>query len=62
MGRIKTKLVKRATMELIKNHRDRFSSSYDENKVALNKLINVDSKKIKNMIAGYITRRIRKSS
>ena len=61
MGRIKTKLVKRITHDLVSKHRDKFTTSYIENKIALNLLINYDSKKIRNMIAGYITRLVRKS-
>ena len=56
MGRIKTKLIKRVTHELIAKYSDKFSSNYDENKKALNNLISVHSKKIRNAIAGYITR------
>lgn len=61
MGRIKTKLVKRITHDLVSKHRDKFTNSYVENKTALNLLINYDSKKIRNMIAGYITRLVKKS-
>jgi len=56
MGRIKTKLIKRVTHELISRFPGKFSSSYEENKKVIGELIIVDSKKIKNTIAGYLTR------
>ena len=57
MGRIKTKLVKRTTLELLKDPSNKFTKSYDENKRILRTKIDVSSKKIMNMIAGYITRK-----
>ena len=32
MGRIKTKMIKRLTFELIKQSRERFTTTFDENK------------------------------
>jgi ribosomal protein S17E len=53
MGRIKSKLVKRTTHMLMKDD-NKFTDKFEDNK----KLIEgIDtSKKIKNQIAGYITR------
>ena len=56
LGRIKTKLIKRITEELFAKYSDRFTTNYAENKKALNLLIMAQSKKIKNAIAGYLTR------
>lgn len=56
MGRIKTKLVKRATLELFRDYKDRFKDSFEENKKIVSELVNIPSKKIRNTIAGYITR------
>lgn len=56
MGRIKTKLIKRITEGLFAKYSDRFTTNYTENKKVLNQLIIAQSKKIKNAIAGYITR------
>ena len=53
MGRIKSKLVKRTSRILLKED-NKFSEKFDENKKLLR---SVDtSKKIKNQIAGYISR------
>lgn len=56
MGRIKTKLVKRAGRELIKEHPAEFKKSFDDNKKSVNRFADVQSKKIRNVIAGYVTR------
>jgi len=53
MGRIKSKLVKRTGANLLKE-KNKFSSDFKENKKLLGTL--ETSKKIKNKIAGYLTR------
>ncbi|MBS3098434.1 30S ribosomal protein S17e [Candidatus Woesearchaeota archaeon] len=59
MGRIKTQLVKRVTLELIRQHKDKFKDAFDENKKIVSGLTNVSSKKLRNNIAGYITRLVK---
>ncbi len=61
MGRIKTQLVKRVTEQLIKQNYDRFKPDFNENKKIVSELISVESNKLRNSIAGYITRRLKKS-
>lgn len=56
MGRIKTRLVKRVTLEMFDKHAERFTQDFAENKVVVEELSNVPSKKIRNVIAGYATR------
>ena len=56
MGRIKTGLVRRLTKELMKTHADQFTSDFKENKAVLNRVSNMPSKKIRNIVAGYATR------
>ncbi len=60
MGRIKTKLIKRVSKELLKQYRAKFTQTFNENKTVLNTLIEIDSKKVRNGIAGYITRLMRR--
>jgi small subunit ribosomal protein S17e len=59
MGRIKTRLVKSITHQLLEEYEDRFSSNYEENKLKVAKLVDVKSKKLRNIIAGYVTRIIK---
>ncbi len=56
MGRIKTKLIKRLTFEIVKQSRERLSTQFDENKKVVGELIGDASKKIRNSVAGYVTR------
>jgi len=56
MGRIKTKLIKRKTKELLKVHGESFTKDFSENKLLTNKHAKVQSKKLRNVIAGYMTR------
>lgn len=59
MGRIKTALIKRLTHQLIKEHKDEFKKNFNENKEVVSKLMDVPSKKMRNIIAGYVTRLIK---
>lgn len=61
MGRIKTLQIKRITRELMRLHADKFTGSYEENKKILNGLILTQSKKLRNIIAGYVTRLVKQS-
>jgi len=54
MGRIKSTLVKRTAETLVKDMNDSFSEEFENNKKALG--ITMPSKRIRNRIAGYITR------
>jgi small subunit ribosomal protein S17e len=56
MGRIKTTLIKRNVNKLIKNYSDRFTTDFEENKKQVIELADIPSKKIRNIIAGYVTR------
>ena len=53
MGRIKSKLVKRTGHNLLKEE-NKFTGKFDDNKKLIRSL--ETSKKIRNKIAGYITR------
>jgi len=59
MGRIKTKLIKRVTYQLLEEHRDKFKDNFEDNKKVLADLAEIQSKKIRNAIAGYITRLVK---
>jgi len=54
MGRIKSKLVKRTSIALLKEE-NRFTSKFEDNKELIRGL--TPSKKVRNQIAGYIARR-----
>ncbi|MBI2110002.1 30S ribosomal protein S17e [Candidatus Woesearchaeota archaeon] len=59
MGRIKTTLIKRTARKLYTNYRERFKPEFDYNKKAIDGLIQLPSKKMRNTIAGYVTRLVK---
>ncbi len=60
MGRIKTTFIKRKTKELYKKHGDKFTTDFTVNKQLTTQHVEVSSKKLRNIIAGYMTRLKRK--
>jgi small subunit ribosomal protein S17e len=62
MGRIKTQLVKRTTLTLYKEHKDKFKKDFTENKSIVEEYVEFPSKKIKNTVAGYITRLVKSNA
>ena len=56
MGRIKTTPIKRNAQKLFRLHPDKFKKNFEENKKAVEELAEVGSKKIRNVLAGYITK------
>ena len=56
MGRIKTTFIKRKTKELLKMHGQAFTKDFTENKRITSRHTKIPSKKIRNIIAGYVTR------
>ncbi|MBU2561276.1 MAG: 30S ribosomal protein S17e [Nanoarchaeota archaeon] len=61
MGRIKTDMVKRVSIQLVETHPEKFSRNFERNKEALKGLAEVRSKKLRNVIAGYSVRLKRQS-
>jgi len=59
MGRIKTKLIKRTAKQLISEYRGEFKKSFEDNKLLVSKFTDVPSKKMRNVIAGYVTRLVK---
>ena len=48
--------MKRKTKELLKIHNDKFTADFSENKKVTEQFTGVSSKKLRNIIAGYVTR------
>jgi len=59
MGRIRTKFIKRNADKLMSEHPDAFSKEFEENKQKVVKFAEVPSKKIRNLLAGYITKKVK---
>lgn len=52
--------IKRLALDLLKNHKDRFGTDFAENKQVLDQVSIVRSKGLKNELAGYITKCIKR--
>jgi len=55
MGRVRPQLVKRTALKLIRENEDKFTTDFEENKKAMADVLDLDSKIMRNRIAGYIT-------
>lgn len=56
MGNVRPEKVKRIAHELVRRHPEKFTSDFEENKKAVSLFANIPSTKLRNRIAGYITR------
>ncbi len=56
MGKVRTEMVKRLTIQLIDKYPKSFNIEFDHNKKFLTELNIGVSKKMRNKIAGYVTR------
>ncbi len=63
MGRIKTQLIKRATQEVFEAHKahNEVATDFTKNKQVLPRLVQLHSKKMRNVVAGYLTRLAKQS-
>jgi small subunit ribosomal protein S17e len=55
MGRIKTSFIKNIAIELYEKYKERFTTDFSKNKEVVKQVIELRSKKLRNVIAGYIT-------
>jgi len=56
MGKVRPLYIKRTARQLLDMYSDRFTENFDENKKAVAELTNITSKRVRNRVAGYITR------
>ena len=56
MGKVRTVLVKRLARELVDRYADSFSKDFDHNKALVDELLTNTTKRLRNRIAGYVTR------
>lgn len=60
MGRIKTTLIKRTANKLFREDPSRFKKNFEENKLIVDESVHTESKKFRNILAGYLTRLAKK--
>ena len=56
LGKVRTDTVKRISRELLRRYPDRFEGDFENDKQGVNELVTTPSKRLRNRIAGYITR------
>ncbi|MBI2670537.1 30S ribosomal protein S17e [Candidatus Woesearchaeota archaeon] len=56
MGRIKTTLTKRTAIAIFNSNPKAFKEDFESNKKIVSSMIETSSKKLRNIIAGYVTR------
>lgn len=54
MGRVRSTYIKRIARELLERYPDKFAPDFEHNKRALDELISLGSKSLRNRVAGYI--------
>jgi small subunit ribosomal protein S17e len=58
LGKVKTEQVKHLAKDLMTKFPDKFSTSFDENKLMVSKLTIGATTRVRNQVAGYITRTV----
>ncbi|MGC8568986.1 MAG: 30S ribosomal protein S17e [Nitrososphaeria archaeon] len=53
--------IRRIANELLQKFPDKFTDNFEANKKALNELVVMNSKYVRNKVAGYITRMVKRS-
>lgn len=56
MGKVRTSLIKRTARRLLELFPNEVSTDFNANKELVQKYVHVKSKKLRNQIAGYLTR------
>ncbi|MBP1448504.1 MAG: 30S ribosomal protein S17e, partial [Thermoproteus sp.] len=59
MGRVKPRYIKSIAAKLVEMYPDKFTESFQDNKKAVAELSDLRSKRVRNRVAGYITRIIK---
>ena len=60
MGRIKTTFIKSISIQFVEQHKDKITTDFEKNKEVIGKILDIPSKKLRNVIAGYVTRLAKK--
>ncbi len=60
MGKVRGRLVKRLANQFLAYYPEKFTINYEENKKLVSSLSPIDSKKMRNGVAGYITSQVKR--
>jgi len=56
LGKVRPEKVKKIARELVKRYPHQFTTDFESNKKTLKSIVTIYSSKLRNLIAGYITR------
>ncbi len=56
LGKVRTDTIKRTSRELLERFPERFTGDFEADKQSVNELVITPSKRLRNRIAGYVTR------
>ena len=59
MGRVKSVAIKTLGDDILREHSDKLSPDFEKNKKALEKITEIKSKRTRNVLAGYISKKIK---
>ena len=59
MGKVRPSFIKTTARKLLEMYPDQFTTDFEENKKKVAELTNVTSKRVRNRVAGYITRLVK---
>ncbi len=59
MGRIRSGFVKRTGNKIISEHKAKLAKDFEKNKKIISEVCDVSTKKLRNLIAGYVTKKIK---
>jgi len=58
LGKVKTEQIKKLAKELITKYSSKFSANFDDNKRMVDELTEGTTTRVRNQVAGYITRTV----
>jgi small subunit ribosomal protein S17e len=56
LGKVRTEIVKRTARDLTQRYPDKFSANFEANKKLMSEVFGLNSKRLRNRVAGYATR------
>jgi len=62
LGKIRPTYIKRSAEELVRKFPDRFTADFENNKKVVMELADITTVKMRNRIAGYVTRTVVKNA
>jgi len=60
MGRVKTTATRALADRILRDHGKRFTEDFEQNKQTLGDVKKIKSKKVRNVVAGYITTEVKR--